>query len=65
MVLQVKHQPVMQETQEMKLQYLARKIPWSRKWQLTPVFLLEDPMDRGAWGAIVHGVAESNTGRWF
>ena len=35
------------------------KIPWSRKWQLTPVFLLGDPMDRGAWQAIVLGVAKS------
>ena len=25
------------------------KIPWSRKWQPTPVFLLENSMDRGAW----------------
>ena len=23
------------------------KIPWRRKWQLTPIFLLENPMDRG------------------
>ena len=33
----------------------------SRKWQLTPVFLLENPMDRGAWQATVHGVAKSQT----
>jgi len=24
------------------------KIPWRRAWQPTPVFLLENPMDRGA-----------------
>ena len=24
------------------------KIPWRRKWQPTPVFLLENSMDRGA-----------------
>jgi len=29
-----------------------------RKWQPTPVFLLENSMHRGAWWAIVHGVAE-------
>ena len=29
----------------------VKKIPWSRKWQLTPVFLLGNPMDRGAWWA--------------
>ena len=26
-----------------------------RKWQHTPVFLPENPMDRGAWRATVHG----------
>ena len=36
----------------------VRKIPWSRKWQPTAVVLPENPMDRGAWWAIVHGVAE-------
>ena len=25
------------------------KIPWRRKWQPTPVLLLENPMDGGAW----------------
>ena len=35
------------------------KIPWRRKWQLTPIFLLGELHDRGAWRAIVHGVAES------
>ena len=34
-----------------------RTIPWRRKWQPTPVFLMENPMDRGAWLAIVHGVS--------
>ena len=33
------------------------KIPWRRKWQPTPVLLPEESMDRGAWRAIVHGVA--------
>ena len=28
----------------------VRKIPWSRKWQPTPVSCLENFMDRGAWG---------------
>ena len=36
----------------------VRKTPWRRKWQPTPVFLLENPMDRGAWQAIIHGVAK-------
>ena len=37
------------------------KMPWRRAWQPTPVFLLENPMDRGAWWATVHGVAKSWT----
>ena len=36
------------------------KTPWRRKWQLQ-YSSLENPMDRGAWQAIVHGVAESDT----
>ena len=39
------------------------KIPWRRTWQPTPVFFLENPMDRGVWRATVHGVAKSRT-RW-
>ena len=34
---------------------------WKRKWQPTPVFLLENPRDRGAWLAAVYGVAQSRT----
>ena len=33
------------------------KIPWRRAWQLTPGFLPENPMDRGAWRDMVHRVA--------
>ena len=36
------------------------KTPWRRKWQLQ-YSCLENPMDRGAWQAIVHGVAKSQT----
>ena len=43
----------------------VRKIPCRRKWQPTPVkktvFLMENPMERGAWRATVHGVAKSWT----
>ena len=39
----------------------VRKIPWRRKWQPTPVFCLENPMDRGAWQTTVHSVAQSWT----
>ena len=37
----------------------VRKIPWRRKWQPTPVFLLGNPQDRGAWRATLLGVAKS------
>ena len=39
----------------------VRKIPWGRKWQPTPVFFLENPMDREAWKTTVHGIAKSQT----
>ena len=37
----------------------VKTIPWRRKWQPASVFLLENPMDRGTWQAIVDGVAKS------
>ena len=38
------------------------KIPWNRKWQHGPVSCLgKNPMDGGAWPAIVRGVAENQT----
>ena len=37
------------------------KIPWRRAQWPTPVFCLENPLDRGSWWATVHGVAESRT----
>ena len=37
----------------------VRKIPWSRAWKPTPVFLPEESMDRRAWWATVHRVAKS------
>ena len=39
---------------------LGRSPGW-RKWQPTPVFLPGKSMDRGAWWAILHGVAKSRT----
>ena len=33
------------------------KLPGWREWQPTPVLLLGESMDRGAWQATVHGVA--------
>jgi len=37
------------------------RYPGEGIWQPTPVFFLENPMDRRAWWATVHGVAESWT----
>ena len=34
---------------------------WRRKWQPTLVYCLENPVDRGAWWAAFHGVAQSRT----
>ena len=34
---------------------------WRRKWQPTPLFLLQNPRDGGAWWAAVYGVAQSRT----
>ena len=37
------------------------KVPRRRKWQPTPVFLLGNPTDRGAWQATVLGSQKSRT----
>ena len=39
----------------------VRKIPWRRKWQPTPLFLPKNPMDRGAWRAMVYGATNGWT----
>ena len=36
------------------------KIPWRKAQQPTPVFLPENPMDRGDWQATVHGITEES-----
>ena len=37
----------------------VRKIPWRRAGNPLQYSCLENPMDRGAWGATVHGVTKS------
>ena len=37
------------------------KLPWRRKWQPLQHSCLENPTDRGAWWAAVHGVTKSWT----
>ena len=39
----------------------SRFNPWRRAWQPTPVFLLQNPMDIGAWWATVHGTKKTWT----
>ena len=39
----------------------VRKISRSRKSQPTPIFSPGKFMDRGAWGATIHGVTRSQT----
>ena len=39
---------------------MARNIPWRRKQQPAPIFLLQNSMDRRGWWATVNGVAK----RW-
>ena len=36
----------------------VKKIPWKRKWQLTPVFL---PGKSHGWWATIYGVSKSQT----
>ena len=62
---------LMQETRKMWVQSLGQEEPWSRKWQLSPVFLpgkfhgqrsqwaAVNSMDRGAWLTAIHGVTKS------
>ena len=37
------------------------KVPWRRAWLPTQYSCLENPKDRGAWWATVHGVTKSRT----
>ena len=54
----VKNLPARQETQ---VPSLSQEDALSKKWQPTPVFLPREFHDRGAWWALVHGVANSQT----
>ena len=54
----MKNRPAVQET---PLRSLGWEDPLEKERQPTPVFFLDNSMDRGAWWAIVHGVAKSQT----
>ena len=57
----VKNVPTMQKTQ---VQFLGQKDLLEKEWNGSPLqySCLENAMDREAWQAIVHVVAESQTG---
>ena len=58
----IKNLPAMQEPQETQFQSLVQKIPWRRKWQPTPVFLVgESHRQRSLVGYSSWGCKESDT----
>ena len=48
----------MQETQEMWFQPLDQEDPLEKEMATHSIFLLENSMERGAWGATAHGVTK-------
>ena len=49
------------ETEETSLPSLGREDPLEEGMAALQCSCLENPMDRGAWGTTVHGVAKSQT----
>ena len=47
--------------QETCVQSLGQEDPLEKEMATTPYSCLENPMDRGDWGATVHGIAKSQT----
>ena len=37
------------------------KLSWRNEWLPTPIFHLDNAMNRGAWQATVHGVSKADT----
>ena len=62
MAQQVKNPPAFQETQEMRVQPLGWEDPLEKE-MATPSGILawKNRMNKGAWKATVHGIAESQT----
>ena len=52
----IKSLPAVRET---RFDPWVGKILWRRKWQLTPLFMPENPVGKEAWQTTVHGVAKS------
>ena len=62
----VKNPPAMKETRRRRFNPWVGKIPGGRHGNPLQYSLLENPMDRGAWWAAVHGVTRSWTRlRWL
>ena len=55
----VKNLPAVQETQ---VRCLGQEDPLEKGMDTHSLFFLGNPMDRGSWQAIVHGVAKIRTG---
>ena len=49
------------QCKETRVRSLSQKDPLEEEWQPTPISCLENPMDREAWWATVHGVTKSQT----
>ena len=60
-VLMVKNPPAREETRDLSSIPGSGRSPGGRHGNPLQYSCLEDPMDRGAWPAAVHGVAESQT----
>ena len=66
MAQQVKNLPAMQKTQEMQVQSLGwDDSPGGGNGNPLQYSCLKNPMDRGAWRATVHAVAELDTTEWL
>ena len=53
----VKNRPAMQEMQETQVRSLGQEDPLEKGMAILQYSCLENPMNRGAWRATVHGVA--------
>ena len=52
----------MQETQKMRVGFLGQEDPLEKGMATSLQYpCLENPMDRGAWQAMVHGVTKNQT----
>ena len=55
----VQYMPAVQELKEMGVQSLGQGSPRGGQGKALQYSCLKNPMDRGAWQAIVHGIAQS------